>query len=76
MSRLVLGRRGSDTSSLAMPSTREGVPIRQTRLAPNGVSEQLLPVPIRAVLYVQTPDVVVSEVIVISPIEHAIHVPT
>ena len=37
VSRLVLRRRGSDVTSLAMMATGGGVPIRQTKLAPDGV---------------------------------------
>ena len=37
MSRLVLRRRGSDMTSLAMLSSGGGAPIRQTKLAPDGV---------------------------------------
>jgi hypothetical protein len=37
VSRLVLRRRGSDVTSLAMMATGGGVPIRQTELAPDGV---------------------------------------
>ena len=37
LSRLVLRRRGSAMASIAMLSTGGGVPIRQTKLAPDGV---------------------------------------
>ena len=37
MSRLVLRRRGSDMTRLATLSSGGGAPIRQTRLAPDGV---------------------------------------
>ena len=37
MSRLVLRRRGSDMTSLAMLSSGGGIPVRQTKLAPDGV---------------------------------------
>jgi hypothetical protein len=35
--RLVLRRRGSDMTSLAMMATGGGIPIRQTKFAPDGV---------------------------------------